>query len=262
MRAWIRGAAESLFVTFFPSFCRLCHAPLTNISRLPVCEACLAAVRPVSDALCAICGEQIPGPLAASAPEALCGLCRRSRPEYVQARAFGGYAGTLRGLIHLLKYEQVRPAAKLLGGLLAEVIAEMPLQGRSLLVVPVPLHKSKARQRGFNQAEQIARFALRQLAGNLQLNSRVLERQRPTSPQIGLTRHQRRENLRGAFRVVVPEEVRGREILLVDDVFTTGTTVSACTRVLRRAGASKIWIATVARTFKEGAGSAVYSQAA
>jgi ComF family protein len=169
----------------------------------------------------------------------------------MQARAFGSYEGALRGLIHLLKYEQVQPAAKMLGRLLAATIAEMPLQGRSLLVVPVPLHKSKARQRGFNQAEQIARAALKVLPGHLVLNSRLLERQRATESQIGLTRHQRRENLRGAFRVVLPEEVRSRGILLVDDVFTTGTTVSECTRVLRRAGASNVWVATVARTLKE-----------
>jgi predicted amidophosphoribosyltransferase len=87
------------------------------------------------------------------------------------------------------------------------------------------------------------------------LSSEVLERSRDTQSQIGLTRHQRRENLRGAFRVRDREKVSAREILLVDDVFTTGTTASECARVLRRAGAVRVWVATVARTLKsEGQG--------
>ena len=121
------------------------------------------------------------------------------------------------------------------------------------MVVPVPLHARKLRQRGFNQSELIARDAIKTEAVGMVLHSRVLERRRETQSQIGLTRHQRRENIRGAFAVTRPEEIAGREILLVDDVFTTGTTVSECARVLRRAGASKIFVATVARTLKADA---------
>jgi predicted amidophosphoribosyltransferase len=87
-------------------------------------------------------------------------------------------------------------------------------------------------------------------AGRLHLCTGVLERKRETASQIGLTSHQRRENLRGAFGVVQPELVKGREVLVVDDVYTTGTTVSECARVLRRAGATRVWVATVARTLK------------
>jgi len=120
------------------------------------------------------------------------------------------------------------------------------------VVIPVPLHASKLRQRGFNQSELIARAALKRGigAGTLPLTVSVLERSRPTESQTGLTRHQRRENVRGAFRVVRPDEIAGRDILLVDDVFTTGTTVSECARVLRRAGANSVWVATVARVLK------------
>ena len=84
----------------------------------------------------------------------------------------------------------------------------------------------------------------------LHLCAGVLERKRETASQIGLTSHQRRENLRGAFGVAQPELVNGREVLVVDDVYTTGATVSECARVLRRAGATKVWVATVARTLK------------
>jgi ComF family protein len=123
------------------------------------------------------------------------------------------------------------------------------------MVVPVPLHGHRLRQRGFNHSELIARAALklRPTGDRLVLNAKILERCRDTQSQTGLTRHQRRENIRGAFVVAKPEALSGREVLVVDDVFTTGTTVSECARVLLRAGASKVWIATVARTLKADA---------
>jgi ComF family protein len=216
-------------------------------------------MRPISGALCAICGERIEGPyaLAGNGGEIRCGLCRRVEPPYVKATAYGSYDGGLRELIHLLKYEQVRPAANVLGRMLAEAIADLePLfKDRTVVVVPVPLHARKQRQRGFNQSELIARGAVKVMAAEnrLEVGSGVLERRRETQSQIGLTRHQRRENMRGAFAVTKPEAIAGRGILLVDDVFTTGTTVSECARVLRRAGAAKVFVATVARTLKADA---------
>ena len=249
------GVAAALFATLFPSDCEICHQPLLNISRLPVCDDCLSAMRPIAGGLCSVCGERLSGPyaLAVAPGELLCGLCRRSQPPFIKATAYGSYDGGLRELIHLLKYDQIRPAANVLGRMLAEAIEDLPLaEPDSWLVVPVPLYTRKLRQRGFNQAEMIARAALK-LVGErerFQLAAEVLVRRRETQSQIGLSRHQRRENMRGAFSVSRPEEFAGREILLVDDVFTTGTTVSECARVLRRAGASKVYVATVARTLK------------
>jgi ComF family protein len=266
--SWASGIAAGLFATLFPSDCRLCGAPLINISRLPVCEDCLGAMRPIAGGLCSICGERVVSPFAfaaeagsAESGEARCGLCRRLEPPYVKAAAYGSYESGLRELIHLLKYNQVRPAANVLGRMLAEAIEDLqPLfTGNEVLVVPVPLHARKLRQRGFNQSELIARAGLKLKAADRQfeLNAKVLERRRETKSQIGLSRHQRRENIRGAFVVAKPGEVTGREILLVDDVFTTGTTVSECARVLRRAGASKVYVATVARTLKAEAQHAI-----
>ena len=172
------------------------------------------------------------------------------RPLFERAVAFGAYDLQLRELIHLLKYEQVIPAANVLGKYLAQAIQKLDLAG-SVLVVPVPLHRSRRRQRRFNQADLIARAALRSMdSGNAERDSRVLKRIRPTVSQTGLTRPQRRENIRGAFQVVHPSRVKGRSILLVDDVLTTGTTASECARVLRKAGAEQVWVATVARTLK------------
>jgi ComF family protein len=255
LAAQLNVAAESLFATFFPSDCRICNAPLLNISRLPVCENCLAAMHPISGALCSVCGERLDGPfmLGSDQEEARCELCRRAGPPYVRAMAYGSYDGGLREL----KYDKVRPAANVLGRMLAEVIAELEpaFAATAILVVPVPLHASRKRERGFNQSEVMARAAVKHsnLGDRLRLHSELLERKRITKSQIGLTRHQRRENLRGAFTVTNASEVAGREILLVDDVFTTGTTVSECARILRRAGASKVFVATAARTLKNDA---------
>jgi ComF family protein len=265
--SWAGGIAAGLFATLFPSDCRLCGAPLINVSRLPVCEDCLGAMRPIAGGLCSICGERLISPFAFAAEDqssesgdALCGLCRRMEPPYVKATAYGSYDSGLRELIHLLKYNQVRPAANVLGRMLVEAIEDLqPLfSGSEVLVVPVPLHFRKLRQRGFNQSELIARAALKlKRATQLRLGAGVLERQRETKSQIGLSRHQRRENIRGAFVVAKPVEVSGREVLVIDDVFTTGTTVSECARILRRAGATKVYVATVARTLKTEAQHAI-----
>ena len=231
-----------------------------------MCEDCLHAMPPITGGLCAICGERLVSPFAFSAEghsaesgEALCGLCRRLEPPYVKATAYGSYESGLRELIHLLKYNQVRPAANVLGRMLAEAIEDLqPLfSAGEVLVVPVPLHSRKLRQREFNQSELIARAAFKIKSAGFQLSANMLKRCRETKSQIGLSRHQRRENIRGAFVVARPSEVVGREVLVVDDVFTTGTTVSECARVLRRAGATKVYVATVARTLKTEAQHAI-----
>jgi ComF family protein len=173
---------------------------------------------------------------------------------FERAIAYGSYEGALRELVHLLKYNGVRPATNVLGRMLATAITRLEscFEQATVLVVPIPLFKGKKRQRGFNQAATIAQAALKiyPIAHRLELATDVLVRTRETHSQIGLTSHQRRENLRGAFKVARAQEVIGREVLLVDDVYTTGTTATECARVLRRAGASKVWVATVARTLK------------
>jgi ComF family protein len=255
----MRRAAESLFSVLFPSDCRICGEPLLNISRLPVCPACLDAIGPVRGRVCSICGERVLTSFAVPDEDGLmrCPVCRRIERPFERAVAYGSYDGGLRELVHLLKYNGVRPAAGVLGRMLAEAIAklESSFEQGEVLLIPVPLYKGKRRQRGFNQAEMIARAALRLYSmkvrpGRLRPATDLLLRTRDTHSQIGLTSHQRRENMRGAFAVTRAAEVTGREVLLVDDVYTTGTTVSECAKVLRRAGAERVWVATVARTLK------------
>lgn len=216
-------------------------------------------MHPIVGAVCSICGERILSPYAVSGTDGAprCGLCRRIQPPFTRAVAYGSYEGGLRELIHLLKYGGIHPAASVLGRMLAEAIedVESDFPQGTVAVAAVPLHRAKRGQRGFNQAELIARAALKlqPSPGRLKLLDGVLERRRDTRSQTGLTSHQRRENMRGAFMVTRPEQVQGRPVLVVDDVYTTGTTVSECARILRRAGASKVWVATVARTLKTSA---------
>jgi ComF family protein len=169
------------------------------------------------------------------------------------AAAYGSYAGGLRELIHLLKDEQVRPAANVLGRMLAEVIAGLAtgMAGDSVLVVPVPLHAKTLCRRGFNQSELMARTALKLLRDDRYvLRADLVQRTRETRSQTGLSGPERRDNIRGAFAVGNAQELGESEVLLLDDVLITGTTASECARILRRAGAARVWVATVARTLK------------
>jgi ComF family protein len=271
----MRRVAATLFFTIFPADCRICDSPLLRVSRLPVCEGCLIALRPLKGSYCTVCGEtlrsgvffgetdssndgsteQNPADALASSPkETRCMLCQRARLPFERAVAYGSYDGGLRDLVHLLKFQQVRPAAAVLGQMLVETIAnlEQAIPDGRIAVIPVPLHNRKLSQREFNQAEMIARATLGQLSRpqRFELCAGVLLRKRETASQIGLTRHQRRANLRGAFVVNDPTRILNRDVLLIDDVYTTGTTAAECARVLRRAGAARVWVATVARTLK------------
>ena len=251
MQSALKSAAESLFSVLVPSDCRICQSPLLTISSLPVCQPCREKIVRLDGLLCRVCGEKLFSSYVDVAGGPLCGLCRRAQPHFRRAVAFGAYDGALRDVIHLFKYNGIKPAGPLLGRLLhqAALTLEVP---NTAVVIPVPLWSGKRQSRGFNQAEAIARAFLRcRPLGSIQLDTASLVRTRETASQTGLTRHQRRANVRGAFAVTRPEKIRGRSILLVDDVMTTGTTVGECARVLRRAGAKEVFVATVARATKE-----------
>jgi ComF family protein len=251
---------DSVSTVLFPADCRVCSNPLAGFTRLPVCDFCWKQLPVQSGALCLCCGEALgtDTQIAASLDEVLCRVCRFIDPPFEKAIAHGIYRGNLRALLHLLKYDGIAPVAERLGVLLAERVLAIPELPEKLMVVPVPLFRSKRRERRFNQAELLARAAIRTLtrrrpALRARLATEVLERRRSTESQAGLTPHQRRANLRGAFFVPVPEQVKEQNVLLIDDIYTTGATARACSQVLRRAGAKSIWVATVARAQKEQA---------
>ena len=185
-------------------------------------------------------------------------MCRMAPPPFVRAVAFGPYQGRMKQAIHALKYDRLHPAARRLGNMLAQTIAQLAGEAPAeMLVVPIPLHKSKYAQRGFNQARSLAAYALKSLrrshpAWRLALASKTLMRLRATESQAGLSPHERRANVRGAFFVSDPAAVAAKHVLLIDDILTTGATVRAASSALARAGAASVWVATLARTRRAG----------
>jgi len=171
----------------------------------------------------------------------------------VRAVAYGPYEGRMRVAIHALKYDRLHSAARGLGRLLARAIAQLANDAPGeMLVVPVPLHRSKYAERGFNQARSLAVHALDALgkshpAWRLTLASSTLMRLRATESQFGLTWRQRRLNVKGAFEVSDPAAVTLKHVLLIDDILTTGATARAAALALAQAGAASVWVATLAR---------------
>jgi ComF family protein len=174
-------------------------------------------------------------------------------PPFVRAVAYGPYQGRMKEAIHALKYDRLHAAARGLGHMLAEAIAQLADDTPGeMLVIPVPLHRSKYAERGFNQARSLAFHALNVLRKThpewrLTLAPRTLMRQRATESQFGLTWRQRRLNVRGAFEVSDPDAVTLKHVLLIDDILTTGATVRAAALALAQAGAASVWVATLAR---------------
>jgi ComF family protein len=258
--ASLRSVLDDLVTTAFPSDCRVCNGPLLRSTVLPVCDDCRTSVRRQTDALCRHCGEALDIDMESvrfadqvPAEGLLCHVCRAVPPMFERAVAYAVYQDELREMIHLLKYERMGRVANLLGSMLAEAILTLQTEAaRELVVVAVPLFTGKQRERGYNQAELLADAAiaeLRQRAPEWKLRraAGVLTRRRDTRSQFELNPTSRRRNLEGAFAVDPALLPLGCEVLLVDDIYTTGATARECARVLRRAGAHKVWVATLAR---------------
>lgn len=236
-----RAAAH--FVTpvlavLFPSTCAACGRLLARPWSGPLCEACWAAL-PRHDTAACRCG------LPLLPVQAVCGRCRADGGPFAAGASLGPYEGALRLVLHSLKYSGRRRAAERLADLLLEDQAVRLLVRTSEVLVPVPLHPRRLRERGFNQSALIAR-ALARRSGRL-FSADALVRWRDTAPQAGLSAVERRRNVSGAFAVRRRGAVEARVVTLVDDVVTTGATARACARALSRCGAAEVRLLTVAR---------------
>ena len=239
-----RQGLDALLAVLLAPDCATCGTVLDAPTRGPVCAACWRAVRRITPPVCDHCGDPLPAGQTATPPPARCRRCRQPHALIAHRRAAGPYEGTLRRLVHAFKYEQRHTLAPRLGGLMRESGAG--ILGGVDCAVAVPLHPRRHRTRGFNQAAELA----------VQLGLPVvgaLRRTRATAPQTELPASRRRVNVRGAFaparRLGVRSggAVEGACVLLVDDVTTTGATLDACARVLRRAGAREVRALTLAR---------------
>jgi ComF family protein len=207
---------------------------------VPVCPACLSAPQPLAaEYFCVSCRTPFQNHFPLDA-DGRCALCRSGLRGFDWAYCFGAYEGTLRQLIHLYKYDRMRPLARPLGNLLS---AALPRDQRFDGVVAVPLHWRRKWERGFNQSDLLARSIARRCGVPL---LHPVRRRRATRVQAGLSNNRRRENVAGAF-IARAGAVRGLRILLVDDVMTTGATASACAQALKRAGAQSVALLTLAR---------------
>ncbi len=238
----------------------MCDTPLAHLTRAPVCRTCWDDLPPQKGTLCLQCGEALGAHLFAGEDRApgdwLCRPCRVVPPAFERAAAHGVYGGTMRALLHLLKYNGMEPVARPLGALMAAQVAALPGVPSEFTVVPVPLWAGKRKQRGFNQSELLARSLAREgrrYGLKLRMAPAMLERRRSTEVQAGLSPAGRRRNLQAAFAVPHAETkpLGDRDVLLVDDIYTTGATARAASAALKRAGAREVWVATAARAQKQ-----------
>jgi len=227
----------------FPPVCPLCKTILGGTDKdLIICPSCQKAIRLVRPPVCPRCGLPVP---AGDGAGYLCGPCLQERRYFEIHRTSGLYEGALREAIHRFKYEGVFPLVRFFGDLLQPTLRTLSQDYPVAVMVPVPLHIRRLRERGFNQALLLAKELSSRMG--IPYAERALKKVKDTPVQIGLKKKERRINLRGAFQVKDQEAIQGKAVMLVDDVYTTGATVNECSRALLKAGAERVAVLTVAR---------------
>lgn len=228
----------------FPPRCGVCD----TLGAEALCAPCLSRVEWLEQPYCVCCGRPL---LPTASPHVLCGECRQDPPVLTGARAVGIHTGVLRQAVLRLKFrrrrELVAPLGKMLAARLAEEARTLhPLElDKTRALLPVALHPRRRAWRGFDQAVLLARAVARE--SGMECWEGTLVRIKNTHQQIGLTPAQRHQNMRNAFAVRGSREVRGGTFLLVDDVYTTGSTLQEAARALKRAGAARVYGLTISR---------------
>jgi ComF family protein len=250
----IQDTLGALTSVLFPAPCRICGGALLNASRIPVCIACLESFKPIMDPMCRLCGRPFVSAVTSHAERPLCRLCRSNFYGFDLARSFADYNEQLTSAILLLKYEQVTRLGEWFAARLEEVMLRAPEYAQDRwrfdIIVPVPLHSDRKRERGYNQAELIAKPLAKRLG--LKLAPQILVRTKPRPPQLVLSRTEHWKSVRGAYAIREGAQVDKLHVLLVDDVLTTGATLDACARVLKKAGAVSVVGLTVGRVAPTG----------
>ncbi len=240
--ASIGGFFEGLLDTVIPALCPVCKE--NPAGERGFCSDCISAFLRVDHPYCISCGEPF---VSKEVVEHRCKWCMVKPPYFRKARSFALYDGLLLDAIHRFKYNSKTSLASPFASLM--LMTEIDISSYDA-VLPVPIHKKRLRERGFNQSLLLGRRLVRHGSGRVY--PMTLKKKTISLPQVGLTRKERIKNVRGTFRVVRPCDVKGKRVLLVDDVMTTGATVNECSKVLKRAGAEFVDVITIARTAKSG----------
>ena len=237
---FLKNLGLTLLEFFLPRLCVFCREGVEHAGEVAVCPECDKKIARVSGPLCPRCGRVFPPREGA---DHLCGACQTQPPPFARARAGVLYEeeGPSGRAIKGFKYGRRLDMLPVLRHWLKSPLCR-ELVDAADLILPVPLHPKRLRERGFNQA-----LLLAQDLAPAKLQRDLLRRLRHTKPQAGLTPKERGENVKGAFAVTEPRQVAGKNLLLVDDVFTTGATVRECAKVLLKAGAARVEVITAAR---------------
>lgn len=251
---------NALAAVLFPAPSRICAATLLAASRIPICKRCFASFEPIARPICQCCGRPFPTRTEitggaqqlelSEASQTHCRLCRVQIYAFQIARSFGAYNEALKKAILLLKFEEVTCLGDWFRSRLAEIVTREAHEFRADVVVPVPLHPDRQRERGYNQAELIARPLARKL--HLNLGAYLLMRTRPRPSRLVLSRKEHWDSVRDAYAAREGLRVDKLRVLLVDDVMSTGATLDSCARALKKAGAAAVLGLTVARVVPPG----------
>lgn len=223
----------------YPPHCLQCGVPL-HTGQLRLCASCLPQLPLLSAPLCELCG--IPFPFQQTENNHHCGHCLQKTPSFTRSRAIFPYNEMMARFIHRLKFHGDKTALTTLALLARQSPLLTDLEAPEL-IIPVPLHRKRLQERCFNQASLLAHALF---AGQREKICHPLERHRPTKPQLGLTGRERRRNVVGAFQVRQAAAIKGKRVLLIDDVFTTGSTLNACAQTLTKAGSGPVQALTMA----------------
>jgi ComF family protein len=229
----------------FPPQCISCAAILQPITEKVFCSACREKVNFLTGSLCPICGITF---FDSPSESHLCGNCLENRPYFSSARAVASYETIILNAIHQFKYGRDLSTGVLLASLMADFSFPDFDSHEYSLIIPVPLHIKKLRKRGFNQSIILADAIGEKWQVPVKFS--LLKRCKFTLTQTGLDKKERQRNIKGAFEVRYNEKIAGRNIILVDDVYTTGATLNECAKILIKAGAQKVAVLTLARVLQ------------